>query len=231
MKTIRKVLVLLSTALVISSCTQDEIIDKNVASLEFNNQTIEVDPTGSDVVNLVFYTTFTPSSDLNIPISVVETSLDESQYSFPENITLPAGTNKGEFEMTLTDVSFFGEPFITMAFDDNGGLRTEFVLECSEPNVIVNIVFDQYSEETSWEIINDTGDVLFNNSYDAGSTSTEEGFCLPSGDYDFFIYDAYGDGICCDFGEGSYQLTFGDGTVIAEGGQFTDSESVSFTIE
>jgi hypothetical protein len=30
---------------------------------------------------------------------------------------------------------------------------------------------------------------------------------LPSGDYEFVIYDAFGDGICCEFGEGWFALS------------------------
>ena len=30
---------------------------------------------------------------------------------------------------------------------------------------------------------------------------------LPSGDYEFVIMDAFGDGICCQFGEGWYRIS------------------------
>ena len=29
---------------------------------------------------------------------------------------------------------------------------------------------------------------------------------LPPGDYEFVIYDSFGDGICCGFGEGWFSL-------------------------
>jgi hypothetical protein len=43
------------------------------------------------------------------------------------------------------------------------------------------------------------------------------------------IYDQYGDGICCGFGNGSYELML-DGETIANGGNFGGSESVNFTV-
>ena len=46
--------------------------------------------------------------------------------------------------------------------------------------------------------------------------------------YNFSIYDTYGDGICCAWGQGSYTLADGNGTVLASGGQFTDVESTTF---
>ena len=46
-------------------------------------------------------------------------------------------------------------------------------------------------------------------------------------DYVFTIYDAWGDGICCLYGSGEYNLYL-DGSLIASGGDFGASESVQF---
>ena len=43
----------------------------------------------------------------------------------------------------------------------------------------------------------------------------------------FTIYDSFGDGICCGWGEGYYRLVLND-TEIATGGEFEASESVTF---
>ena len=53
---------------------------------------------------------------------------------------------------------------------------------------------------------------------------------LADGNYTFTINDAYGDGICCGYGNGSYSLTSG-GTVYASGGSFGSSESTNFCVE
>ncbi len=54
-------------------------------------------------------------------------------------------------------------------------------------------------------------------------------FNLADGCYTFTIYDAYSDGICCAYGNGSYTL---DCTVInyASGGSFGASESTQFCV-
>lgn len=53
---------------------------------------------------------------------------------------------------------------------------------------------------------------------------------LPNDDcYTFTIFDSYGDGICCDFGNGFYRLETTDGTIIAEGGEFLSSEISTFS--
>jgi len=99
--------------------------------------------------------------------------------------------------------------------------------------VTVDITFDNYSEETSWEIIQN-GNVLAssNGLYPAGGTSISEAVCLAPGCYDFIIYDDYGDGICCSpiFGDGSYTVSDAAGASLASGGSFTDSETTNFCV-
>jgi hypothetical protein len=101
------------------------------------------------------------------------------------------------------------------------------------PTVTVNvdITFDDYSEETSWEIIQN-GNVLAssNGLYPAGGTSISESVCLAPGCYDFVISDDYGDGICCAYGNGSYAVSDAAGTSLAAGGNFTDVETTNFCV-
>jgi hypothetical protein len=76
---------------------------------------------------------------------------------------------------------------------------------------------DQYGEETSWEFVDAGGNVLAagpSQAYGNSQTYTEN-VTLPDGEcYMFFIYDSYGDGICCGYGAGSYTLEDSDGTVL-----------------
>jgi hypothetical protein len=97
--------------------------------------------------------------------------------------------------------------------------------------VTVDITFDNYSEETSWEIIQN-GNILAssNGFYPAGGNSISESVCLAPGCYDFVISDDYGDGICCAYGNGSYAVSNASGTSLAAGGNFTDTESTNFCV-
>ena len=54
-------------------------------------------------------------------------------------------------------------------------------------------------------------------------------FC-PGIQYEFTIFDAFGDGICCTYGEGSYSVTLA-GTEVAAGASFGASETTSFCAE
>lgn len=92
--------------------------------------------------------------------------------------------------------------------------------------------FDNYSEETRWEIRDGNNDIVAMHVFYPASyenTLIEEIICLKTGTYTFSIFDSYGDGICCSFGVGSYQFVrAGNGAVILEGGDFDQVESVSF---
>ncbi len=99
--------------------------------------------------------------------------------------------------------------------------------------VSIAITLDNYTSETSWEIVNANGGVEASGggygNYSSGDSVFDE-VCLEDGCYDFIIYDSYGDGICCQYGNGSYTVTKEDGTVVASGGSFTTSESTNFCI-
>ncbi len=100
-------------------------------------------------------------------------------------------------------------------------------------NVTVSITFDNYPEETSWSIKNSGGTTVasggrlwFRLLMDRHSLQT---VCLPVAcSYTFAINDSYGDGICCSFGNGSYNVKNAAGTVLFSGSSFTSSASHSF---
>jgi hypothetical protein len=102
--------------------------------------------------------------------------------------------------------------------------------------VTVNITTDRYASETSWKIKNSTGAVV---SQGGGSwtdlpatgqtVQTPVQVTLsPSQCYTFEILDAYGDGICCAYGNGAYSVTDALGTVVCSGGEFASIETKAF---
>jgi len=72
--------------------------------------------------------------------------------------------------------------------------------------VKVSVQTDDYGGETSWEIYQASEVVAVSPPYVSNSLQ-EVVVPLNSGDYNFVIYDSFGDGICCDFGPGWYSLT------------------------
>ena len=78
--------------------------------------------------------------------------------------------------------------------------------------VNVSVFTDQYGGETSWEIYNPNlpaGPAVVAASPGGyfGNNLFNSMVILPPGDYEFVIYDSFGDGICCEFGEGWFSLT------------------------
>ncbi len=99
---------------------------------------------------------------------------------------------------------------------------------CSENSVAISITLDNYPGETTWQITNASNTVVASGGpYSTAGATVTASACLPDGCYTFTINDSYGDGICCSYGNGSYNVTV-NGTSVASGGSFTTSESSSF---
>jgi len=93
------------------------------------------------------------------------------------------------------------------------------------------ITLDDYGSETSWEIKR-LGTVIYdggpyNDGIDGELVTVD--LCLEEGCYIFTISDSYGDGICCEYGNGSWAIYDGEGDVISSStGEFGDSETDQF---
>jgi hypothetical protein len=98
----------------------------------------------------------------------------------------------------------------------------------------LSITFDNYPEETSWDIKDSNGTVVFSGgtyASQADGSTLNIPLCVDTGCYTFTIYDSYGDGICCSYGNGSYTYTKdSDGTVLASGASFTSSDATDFCV-
>lgn len=92
-----------------------------------------------------------------------------------------------------------------------------------QSNIVVTIVEDDYPNETSWDLRNG----VTNNIIASGGSVGGSYFVDPTLCYVFNIYDSYGDGLCCGYGNGSYTVTL-DGNVVASGGNFASQETTSF---
>lgn len=102
--------------------------------------------------------------------------------------------------------------------------------------VTIDITTDRYASETSWKIKNAGGAVVASGGGSwtdltaTGTTvrPTEQANLQPNTCYTFEIIDAYGDGICCAYGNGSYTLKDASGAILGTGGEFADIEITAF---
>ena len=98
---------------------------------------------------------------------------------------------------------------------------------CTQNTVYLTLTLDNYGPETRWKLQNNVDTVLFSGGpYPKGIAGTiiRDTFCLPNGCYKFVIMDSYGDGMCCNFGQGAYLLKDAAGNTLASGGSFTNEQ-------
>lgn len=102
-------------------------------------------------------------------------------------------------------------------------INTKAQCPAGQSEVVITIVPDNYPNETSWELRNvQTNDVI------ATGGAQSRTMCVPSGTcISFTIRDTYGDGMCCSYGNGSYNVRV-DGTPVASGGNFGSFETTYF---
>ncbi|RYZ41639.1 MAG: T9SS type A sorting domain-containing protein, partial [Sphingobacteriales bacterium] len=103
---------------------------------------------------------------------------------------------------------------------------------CTTNSATLTIVLDNYPGETSWNIKNSANTVVASGgtygSSANGSTITAS-LCLPNGCYTLTMLDAYGDGICCSYGNGSYSLkNNATNAILASGGQYGTQDVKNF---
>jgi len=146
-------------------------------------------------------------------------------------------------EIELDPITIFANGSISASLENPNGGNDEFpgnneatvnyaaAESYDTEEVHFTLIPDNYGSETTWQFKNSAGTVLYSGGpYTNGnSTPVEVTFTLAGDDcYTFTIFDAWGDGICCDYGIGSYKLETADGTVIVEGGAFGSEESTLF---
>ena len=96
--------------------------------------------------------------------------------------------------------------------------------------VTVTILTDNYPGETTWSLTDISGAVVASGGpYATQAVEEVTQVCVAPGCYTFTINDSFGDGICCAYGTGLYTVS-SQGTVLATGGEFTDSESADFCL-
>ncbi|WP_353779118.1 hypothetical protein [Winogradskyella sp. 3972H.M.0a.05] len=157
-------------------------------------------------------------------------------------VTIPANSHVGSLDVMFLSENL--EDFVTktlivdLSLDDSvfvsGSTSTtfSFTKEFICNDVELTLLLDTYPEETSWEITSQAdGSVIasggpYGDEPD-GSTISETIF-LEDGCYTFTIFDAFGDGICCNYGNGFYELSCV--LTLATGAEFGAEESTNFCI-
>lgn len=177
----------------------------NLTSVDINYQ---VD--GGNIVTEPWSGNLDPGGSTNVTLSAILVS--SGTHTFQANTSVPNGVSDPN--------------------PDNDGASSSFSVGSNA--LTLTIVLDNYPEETTWDVRDGANQIVASGGpYGAlpdGSTVIEN-LCVEDGCFDFTIYDAYGDGICCGFGSGSYSLSEdASGITLANGGSFQSSETTNFCV-
>ncbi|MDK7374671.1 T9SS type A sorting domain-containing protein [Weeksella virosa] len=115
---------------------------------------------------------------------------------------------------------------------NNERTKVFHILESHEVDkVTLTLRTDYFGDETKWKVYDSKNAVVQSGSNYSNNQVYTIDINLPKDDcYTFEITDSGGDGICCAYGQGFYKLTTENGTILAEGGNFSSSESTVFKI-
>lgn len=105
----------------------------------------------------------------------------------------------------------------------NNSATTSTTLDSDNAIVTLIINTDDYPGETSWEIVDEgTNQTIASGGVDGASQVFTEDICLNySSCFSLYVYDSYGDGICCDYGEGDFLVLNASGeTIVSNNGNF-----------
>ena len=104
---------------------------------------------------------------------------------------------------------------------------------CYSGTLNLEIHFDSYPAETSWEIVDTHQTIIASGGpyfdHQAGDVVMES-ISINPGAYEVIFHDSYGDGMCCGYGDGYYSITIGE-TLIKKGSYFTDKDITKLCIE
>jgi hypothetical protein len=122
----------------------------------------------------------------------------------------------------------------------------------NEQVLTMEVKCDQYGYETFWYIKDDAGNVVASGgntvvgpngggarvaaaanpgAYAANSLNTLQVNLPVDACYEVVVVDDWGDGICCQYGNGYYRLKEPNGTIVASGGTFTDYATSPFAYQ
>lgn len=187
-----------------------ELVLTNFGLDTLTSVSIEVSLNGTLITAIPWTGSLLTGETVNIPTSIINL-IDGSN----EIIATTQNPN-GQADEIMTNDSF--------------SRNVEIVLDGKIFSLMITL--DDYPEETTWELADMGGNILF-----AGGPYPNQDFeqiteewCVSIEDCVVLtVFDSYGDGICCDYGEGNYSVVNEAGVaVITSTGEFGTSETNEF---
>ncbi len=117
--------------------------------------------------------------------------------------------------------------------EDNNQASVEVTAITTGADYLLQIQFDEFPDETTWTLLDENDNVFYEGGPYDDSFENEifsQVICLDStACYIFVINDSYGDGMCCQYGEGFSLITDMNGNVVMSlDGEFNSSAEQDF---
>jgi hypothetical protein len=166
-------------------------------------------------------------------------------YNGSESQTIDWSGSLDQFESTVVELPEFvvidgNNQLVVEATNPNGMLDENDFNNAATVSFVTSlgptidyqlvILLDDYGSEVTWEL-KELGQVLYNGGPyddDIDGTEVQVDLCLADGCYIFEISDSYGDGLCCEYGEGAWTIFDESGALVDSGGEFEDFDQAIF---
>lgn len=197
----------------ISTCertTNVRLINRGTSNI--TSTVITVSDSGI-VYNLTWSGNLAPNKEVLVPLTLQGTSATNNVTISVNSVNLIADAR------TTNNSDSYNYEFLAVQSFITSSVKLELQL-------------DIYGSETSWEVLDNAGNILYSSEEYADENPDVPAvknytFNLANNTcYIFKIYDSYGDGFCCDYGDGYYKLTTDSGTVMVNNTSFNSDEAL-----
>ncbi|MEM0996283.1 MAG: T9SS type A sorting domain-containing protein [Bacteroidota bacterium] len=122
------------------------------------------------------------------------------------------------FDLNITDVNS-GATDVDLLNNTSSAM---FDSERGDGTYTVEIQLDDYGSETTWDLRDGSNQVILSGGpyTDGNAALIMETANLSNDCFTFTINDAFGDGICCAWGQGYYRILDPSNNIVTQGGQF-----------
>jgi hypothetical protein len=166
--------------------------------------------------------------------------------SIAANLSAPLNIGKSQNIQlpSISGLNSFGNTISLRISAVNGSVNndtTQIISQLNQAQVMVSdstngsltVRFDNYPEDISWELIDETDGltILSDSNYIITNSIITQNFTAVNGHcYAFKITDSYGDGLCCGSGQGYYELKIGNLRILREN-EFAFESGTKFNFE
>ena len=170
---------------------------------------------------------YTTLSELGIEVIVNEQVVEVINFSveipFQQQETVSITIDQNLDEMNDIILNLISVNNQTDEDNSNNSTSSSTNLDSDYDFITLVIIADNYPEETSWKLIDEeTNEIVATGGLSNNTQLYSEDICVNYNScFSLYVYDSFGDGICCGYGQGSFEIQDSSGnTIVANDGEF-----------